>query len=408
MNKIKYKYLKLGDITTTINGLWTGKKPPYIKVAVIRNTNFTKNCELDLTNIAEIDVEQRQYQSRKLYPGDIIVEKSGGTDNQPVGRAILFNTAEGDYSFSNFTTVFRIKDKSELLPEYLYRYLQAIYKKGVTKNMQSKTTGIHNLDLNAYKNILIPIPSIETQKNIIEELGLLNNLIQIMNQQIRDYDSLAFSTFYEMFGNPVQNERKWVSKNLAELSDKITNGNTPKGGSKVYVDEGIMFLRSQNVWRNRMELDDVAYIDEATHSKLSNSSVHHYDILITKTGRINTENSSLGRAALYTGEDNQANINGHVYLVRLKEGVVLHKFVLYILISEPYRELIRSVCVGGIDKRQLNRNHIEDFPIIVPPLELQEKYVTLIEAIEQQKDIINKSHQDLETLLSKRMQYWFE
>ena len=130
--------------------------------------------------------------------------------------------------------------------------------------------------------------------------------------------------------------------------------------------------------------------------------------MITKTGRINTENSSLGRAAFYTGKDNQANINGHVYLVRLKEGIVLHKFVLYILISDPFRELIRSVCVGGIDKRQLNRNHIEEFPIIVPPLELQQEYVTRIKAIERQKRIINASLQVLETLQSKRMQYWFD
>ena len=130
-------------------------------------------------------------------------------------------------------------------------------------------------------------------------------------------------------------------------------------------------------------------------------------MLITKTGRINTENSSLGRTALFVGEDNSANINGHVYLVRLKDGMV-HKYVLYILISNSYRELIRKTCVGGIDKRQLNKDHIEDFPIIFPPIELQKKYVERVELIEKQKEQVSSTIKDLETLLASRMQYWFD
>lgn len=156
-----------------------------------------------------------------------------------------------------------------------------------------------------------------------------------------------------------------------------------------------------------MDLDDVAFIDEATHKSLKKSALNHYDLLITKTGRVNTENSSLGRTALFEGEDGSANINGHVYLVRLKEGMV-HKYVLYILISNSYRELIRRTCVGGIDKRQLNKNHIEDFPIIFPPLPLQHLFAQRIEQIEHQKSEVQKAITDLETLLASRMQYWFE
>ena len=82
--------------------------------------------------------------------------------------------------------------------------------------------------------------------------------------------------------------------------------------------------------------------------------------------------------------------------------------VLYILISNSYRELIRRTCVGGIDKRQLNKNHIEDFPIILPPLPLQRLFAQRIEQIEREKSEVQKSIQDLETLLASRMQYWFE
>lgn len=258
-----------------------------------------------------------------------------------------------------------------------------------------------------YGKELIPIPPLSTQLSIVSELDKINELIRLKKEQLKDYDNLAQSIFCKMFGDPVVNEKGWEVKKLGELSDLICNGNTPKGGSEVYVDTGFLFLRSQNVWKNRIELDDVAFIDEATHKSLKKSSLKHNDLLITKTGRINTENSSLGRTALFEGEDNSANINGHVYLVRLKDGMV-HKFVLYILISNSYKELIRKTCVGGIDKRQLNKDHIEDFPIIFPPIELQKKYVERIELIEKQKEQVRSTIQDLETLLASRMQYWFD
>ena len=107
-----WDYKKLGEVTSTINGLWTGKKPPFINIAVVRNTNFTKDCKLDMTNVAYLDVEEKQFSTRKLQYGDIIIEKSGGSEKQPVGRPVLFNIKEGNYSFSNFTFTLRINNKS--------------------------------------------------------------------------------------------------------------------------------------------------------------------------------------------------------------------------------------------------------------------------------------------------------
>ena len=192
-----------------------------------------------------------------------------------------------------------------------------------------------------------------------------------------------------MFGDPVINPMGWEVKKLGTMCTAIMNGTTPKGGEQVYVDNGITFLRSQNVWRNRIDLDDVAYIDEATHKSMKKSSLKKYDILMTKTGRINTENSSLGRAALFMGEDDSANINGHVYLIRL-EKEYNHDFIIRILTSPEYRDYIRSVCVGGIDKRQVNKDHIEDFPIIQPPKAMQEEYATFVQQIDKSKFVVQK------------------
>jgi type I restriction enzyme S subunit len=185
------------------------------------------------------------------------------------------------------------------------------------------------------------------------------------------------------------------------------SGNTPKGGEIIYVKKGIEFYRSQNVWKNKLEKDDIAYIDEETHKKMKKSSLKHNDLLITKTGRINTENSSLGRTALYDGEDDKANINGHVYLVRLNKNEN-HEFVLRILISDQYREHIRNVCVGGIDKRQLNKDHIEDFPIIYPPKDLQDDFIKKVKLIDKQKFRIEKSLEEIQKLQESLMNKYFK
>ena len=168
----------LGDLCFTINGLWKGKKPPFVNVGVIRNANFTKDCKLDYTNIAYLDVEVKQYEKRKLQCGDIIVEKSGGSDNQPVGRTILFERKDGDYSFSNFTSVLRIYDGYPALPAFLNMFLQSIYQTGVTKRMQTQTTGIHNLIFDQFLTIPVLLPPIAEQSRIIYKV---NELFQLLD-----------------------------------------------------------------------------------------------------------------------------------------------------------------------------------------------------------------------------------
>ena len=168
----------LGDLCFTINGLWKGKKPPFVNVGVIRNANFTKDCKLDYTNIAYLDVEVKQYEKRKLQCGDIIVEKSGGSDNQPVGRTILFGRKDGDYSFSNFTSVLRIYNGYPVLPEFLNMFLQSIYQTGITKRMQTQTTGIHNLIFDQFLAIPILLPPITEQSRIINKV---NELFQLLD-----------------------------------------------------------------------------------------------------------------------------------------------------------------------------------------------------------------------------------
>lgn len=259
-----------------------------------------------------------------------------------------------------------------------------------------------------YGKEIIPVPSLETQKKIVSELDKINELICLKKEQLKDLDKLAQSIFYEMFGDPVENNREWTIQHLGDLCDKISNGYNAKLEEDTYKSEGIMYFRCQNVWRNHFDYSDLVYIDENTNQKMRSSSLKHNDFLITKIGRINTENSSLGRVSLYEGEDDKANLSGNLCFARLKQGAAVHKFILYILISNQFRNYIRRTTVGGIDKRALNVRQISSFPIISPPLPLQHLFAHRIEQIEHQKSEVQKAITDLETLLASRMQYWFE
>jgi len=201
--KNNWQTKKLDEICDFHNGLWRGKKPPFIKIGVIRNTNFTKEGELDDDNIAYLDVEIKQFKKRKLSYGDIILEKSGGGSKQPVGRVIIFNKKEGNFSFSNFTSVIRIKDKNQIDFKYLHKYLFLSYITGVTETMQSHSTGIRNLNFKLYKKIEIPIPTITEQYAIVDKLETISaetkKLESIYQQKLEDLEELKKSILKKAF-----------------------------------------------------------------------------------------------------------------------------------------------------------------------------------------------------------------
>ena len=307
--------------------------------------------------------------------------------------------------FDAYQRTYIIEDNSggKLYMPYLYYFME-----GYIEELRKQAIGgvIKYIKLGNLTNALIELPSIHKQRAIVDILEKIRNVIAMRNAEVNKLENLVRARFVEMFGEPVTNPKGWPVKKLKELSIQINSGNTPKGGAENYVEEGITFFRSQNVWKDRLEMDDIAYIDAETHASMKKSSLKHGDILMTKTGRINTENSSLGRAALYEGEDDKANVNGHVYFIRLKPGIN-NKFVLRILVSPEYRDLIRSVCVGGIDKRQLNKEHIEDFPIICPPADMVNEYIALAERIAKSKAAVQKALDQTQQLFDSLMQEYF-
>ena len=136
-------------------------------------------------------------------------------------------------------------------------------------------TGATRLKLNQSRmaTIPIPIPPLPQQEKIVKVLDNSASLVEQQKQLIEKYDVFLKSKFIEMFGDPITNPMGWEVKKLKEISTLISSGSTPKGGSQVYVEKGILFFRSQNVWKNKILLDDIAYIDNETHLKMKKSSL---------------------------------------------------------------------------------------------------------------------------------------
>lgn len=394
-----WEYKKLGEVCNVINGLWTGKKEPFINVAVIRNTNFSKDCQLNLDNVAYIDVEAKQFASRKLLLGDIIIEKSGGSEKQPVGRPILFNISEGDYSFSNFTSTLRIKEDAKVESSFLHKCLYAFYLKGETLKLQSKTTGLHNLNMKGYLRQNIPLPPKSTQLAIVSELDKINELIRLKKEQLKNFDNLAQSIFYEMFGDPVENEMGWEVKKLGEFANFKNGLNFSKSTNGCL----IRFLGVSD-FQNRKQISS----NELEHITLSESISEDY---LLKTGdivfvRSNGNKELIGRSVKLNITE-PTTYSGFCIRCRIITDVIDKEFVAFILKTPAVHQLMTN-SGRGCNISNLNQKNLNSIPIICPPYNLQHLFAQRIEQIEHQKAEVQKAIADLETLLASRMQYWFE
>ena len=397
--KHNWEYKKLGEVVSSINGLWTGKKEPFVTIPVISLKNFTKDCKLKKEEYSIIDVEVRQFASRKLQYGDIIIEKSGGSDTQPVGRPILFDIKEGDYSFSNFTATLRVNDanKESLNSLFLHNVLLAYYKQGKTLSLQSKTTGIHNLDLKSYLRLPIPLPPLSTQQSIVSELDSLSKIIADCKETLKDYDALEQSILYDMFGDPVKNDKGWEVKKLGEVCSKITDGthsspeNTSEGDR--------MYITAKNIKKDGIELKNITYVSEEVHRSIYDRCNPEYgDVLYIKDG------ITTGIATINTLNEEFTLLSS---VALIKVGNNLNNYFLKGLMNfESFYEMVRGN-MGGAAITRLTLAKINNITIIFPPLPLQQQFASKIEAIEQMKEETKKALQEAETLFQARMDYWF-
>lgn len=256
-----------------------------------------------------------------------------------------------------------------------------------------------NLDVKSFKKLTIAIPPQSTQLAIVSELDKINELIRLKKEQLKDFDNLAQSLFYEMFGDPVENEKGWEVKKLGEIGE-FKNG---LNFSKDENGHSIKFLGVSD-FQNKKSIasDQLAYIS------LSERVQEDY---LLKTGdivfvRSNGKKELIGRSVkMYITEP--TTYSGFCIRCRITDEKV-DKDYIAILLKTPIIRQFMTNSGRGCNISNLNQKVLNSIPTILPPLSLQRLFAQRIEQIEREKSEVQKSIQDLETLLASRKQYWFE
>ena len=237
---------KLLEITgKAISGEWGQDDDTGTGIPVLRTTNFTNEGFVNYKNVVTRSISKKNIAEKYLRHGDVIIEKSGGSDKQPVGRVIFFEGEENKYLFNNFTGLLRVQNPEEWLPKYVFYALYAYYRNGGTRAFENRTTGLHNLQVDNYvKSVDIPKLSYRKQQHICETLDHVRDAVAYRERQLTKLDELIKARFVEMFGDCRLNPKGWVTKNLDQVADV--------GSSKrVFVEElqseGIPFYRGTEV-----------------------------------------------------------------------------------------------------------------------------------------------------------------
>lgn len=282
-----------------------------------------------------------------------------------------------------------ISPKRELNAKFLLYYLQW-YK-------------IPNLGYSRHykllKEIKIPLPPKSTQIEIVTELDKINELIRLKKEQLKDFDNLAQSLFYEMFGDPVENEKGWEVKKLNEIvSDNcsISYGIVQPGDG---VENGVPVVRPVDMTKTFVSRKGLKNTTKEISDSYKRTILKGNEILMCVRG-------TTGLISMATPELQGCNVTRGIAPIEC--GPTCDKWFIFYQILNPAIQHHIAEYTRGIALKQINMKDVRDIPLCLPPLSLQRLFAQRIEQIEREKSEVQKSIQDLETLLASRMQYWFE
>ena len=306
------------------------------------------------------------YANNWLCPENCVIIGRKGNINKP----IFVKT-----KFWNVDTAFGLNaNKEYLLPKYLFYFcLDYNFER------HNKAVTIPSLTKADLLKIQIPLPPKPTQLSIVSELDKINELIRLKKEQLKDYDNLAQSIFYEMFGDPVENDKGWEVKKLGEVCDIFAGGDKPKDIKTTKDNEYIYPVIANGEGKKGI----LGYSKKCR--------------VIKNAVTIGARGASIGNCRIVK--------DGFTPAIRLLTLIPSEKldcpFLFYIVKGLDYKQ-------NGAGQAQLTVPNIKNERIILPPFPLQHLFAQRIEQIERQKSAVQKSITDLETLLASRMQHWFE
>jgi len=287
-------------------------------------------------------------------------------------------------------TVLKPKQNVVYNPKYFhYLFRTELYKNNAKRFSYGIVDSRLRLYYTHFKRMYSIVPPLETQnaianylnkktKQIDEFISKKERLIVLLEEEKKIFISDRFDS-----GNYLKTPLKY-------LISKIGCGVTPLGGANTYVNEGINFLRSQNVHFDGLHLDDVALISEKVHTKMKGSQVRKNDVLLNITG------ASIGRCCVYNLDD-EANVNQHVCILR-PSSKIQSDFLAFYLSTNTIQNVIFN-SQDGASREGLPLGTIKKFQIPNIGKELQRQLIIQIkEKSEELQCIINKAKSEIEKI----------
>ena len=244
------------------------------------------------------------------------------------------------------------------------------------------------------------LPPLDEQRKIAAVLDKVSDLIAKRRQQLDKLDELVKSRFIEMFGDPVTNPKGWPTCELSQHIIFLTSGS--RGWTKYFTDEGEYFITIKNVKNCRITLDDVQHIVPPNNAEAKRTRVQEGDLLISIT-------ADLGRTGVVTKEiaNHGGYINQHLTCIRLNQSAVRSLYVAYYLDSDAGKGQFQIKNQSAV-KAGLNFNSINTLRLMVPPVDLQNTFISFVEQTDKSKLAVQQGLQELEILKKSLMQEYFE
>ena len=269
----------------------------------------------------------------------------------------------------------------------------------VLKQIEDETpfVTVKHLSAKRLNQVKIPIPPLYEQSRIVEELDLLSNIIEKKRQQLSELDNLAQSIFYDMFGDPVTNEKGWEVKRLDMIVSKdcpISYGIVQPGED---VMDGIPIVRPIDLIDTYVRVYGLKKTKEEISKAYKRTILRGDELLLCVRG-------TTGLSALATEELKGCNVTRGIVPLFFDDN---NRWFIYLLLKQKSMLRIIGELTYGIALKQINIKDLRSLPIILPPLELQQLFAQKIEAIEKQKVLIKQSIAETEELFNSRMDYYF-
>ena len=400
-NKSEWKKVKLGDACDkVISGEWGTEVDENSQntAFIIRTTNFSNNGKIDIENkeLVKRKIDEIKIKEKSLKKGDIIIEKSGGSSNQPVGRVVYFNLDTNDiFLCNNFTSILRINEK--INSKYIFYFLRNSYKNNKVIKYQNKTTGIINLKLKDYlKENYLFLPKLEIQNKIVNILDNLEILLEKNQKYLIYLKELNKSLFTRMFGDIRTNSFNWKKVKLQDVCSSIVRG--PFGSSlkkEFFVKNGYKVYEQKNAINQSADLGEY-YIDEKKFKELQRFECKMGDIIMSCSGTV-------GKLFQLPENSKRGIINQALCKFSLNNKINLTYFLKYL------EKVIGNIELNGSGIKNISSiSYIKKIDINLPPIELQNKFAERIEKIEKLSFEIEKSIKEAENLYNSLMNKYFE